>query len=200
MKAQIFLVLTLTAALALASACGSRSSANANAAAPQPTPVDVTTDQAAVVPIPSYIEATGSLASDAQSDVAPAVAGKIVEVNFDVGSYVNQGSVLIRLDPRDAQIRLVDGDGTKLVASFGTHPAPEYIANSQRTPSARAFLERQPVHVHDLRAEVSEYSGSQAIIDRTGTRTFLAVPMLREGFPIGLINIGEPKFVHFRGK
>jgi RND family efflux transporter MFP subunit len=66
----------------------------------------VTTAQAVVVPIPSYIEATGSLASDAQSDVAPAVAGKIVEVNFDVGSYVTQGGVLIRLDPRDAQIRL----------------------------------------------------------------------------------------------
>jgi RND family efflux transporter MFP subunit len=72
----------------------------------QPTVVDVTTAQAVVVPIPSYIEATGNLASDAQSDVAPAVAGKIIEVNFDIGSYVSQGSVLIRLDPRDAQIRL----------------------------------------------------------------------------------------------
>ena len=106
MKAQIGLVLILVAALAGASGCGSTSSANANAAAPQPTPVDVTTAQAVVVPIPSYIEATGNLASDAQSDVAPAVGGKIVEVNFDIGSYVTQGSVLIRLDPRDAQIRL----------------------------------------------------------------------------------------------
>jgi RND family efflux transporter MFP subunit len=106
MKAQIFLVLTLAAALAGVSACGSRSSANANSATAAPTPVDVTTAQATVVPIPSYIEATGNLASDAQSDVAPAVGGKIVEVNFDVGSYVTQGSVMIRLDPRDAQIRL----------------------------------------------------------------------------------------------
>ena len=41
-----------------------------------------------------------------QTDVAPAVGGKIVEVNFDVGSYVEKGSVLLRLDDRDARIRL----------------------------------------------------------------------------------------------
>jgi RND family efflux transporter MFP subunit len=68
--------------------------------------VDVTTTQAAVKAIPTYFEATGNLASDAATDVAPNVAGKILEVNFDVGSFVSKGSVLVRLDPRDAQIRL----------------------------------------------------------------------------------------------
>lgn len=86
--------------------CGSRvSTANANANT-QPVTVDVTTTQAVVKPIPTYFEATGNLAGDAQTDVAPAVAGKIVAVNFDVGSYVQKGSVLIRLDDRDARIRL----------------------------------------------------------------------------------------------
>ena len=86
--------------------CGSRAStANANANT-QPVTVDVTTTQAVVKPIPTYFEATGNLAGDAQTDVAPAVAGKIVAVNFDVGSYVQKGSVLIRLDDRDARIRL----------------------------------------------------------------------------------------------
>jgi multidrug efflux pump subunit AcrA (membrane-fusion protein) len=88
---------------AIASGCSrGASSANSNTAA-QPTVVDVTTAQAVVMQIPSYIEATGNLASDAQSDVAPAVGGKIIEVNFDIGSYVERGSVLIRLDPRDAR-------------------------------------------------------------------------------------------------
>lgn len=89
------------------SGCGSRSnSTNANSASTQPTIVDVTTTQAVVEQIPTYFEATGNLASDAQTDVAPAIAGKIVDVNFDVGSFVTKGSVLVRLDPRDAQIRL----------------------------------------------------------------------------------------------
>lgn len=88
------------------SACGSRAeSTNANANS-QPTIIDVTTTQAVVKQIPTYFEATGNLASDATTDVAPAIGGKIVEVNFDVGSYVTKGSVLLRLDPRDAEIRL----------------------------------------------------------------------------------------------
>ncbi len=56
--------------------------------------------------IPTYFEATGTLASDAQTDVAPTVGGKIVQVNFDIGSYVQKGSVLVQLDDRDARIRL----------------------------------------------------------------------------------------------
>jgi RND family efflux transporter MFP subunit len=94
-----------TASIVL-SACGSKAeSANANSNK-LATIVDVTTTQAVVKPIPTYFEATGNLASDAATDVAPAVGGKIVEVNFDVGSYVTKGSVLLRLDARDAQIRL----------------------------------------------------------------------------------------------
>jgi GAF domain-containing protein/anti-sigma regulatory factor (Ser/Thr protein kinase) len=89
----------------------------------------------------------------------------------------------------DAQIRLSEGDGTRLVASFGTHPAPEYIANSQKTPGTQAFVERRPIHIHDLPAEVDKYPDSRELVNRTGSRTFLSVPMLREGQTIGLINI-----------
>lgn len=101
----ILAVLVLTFVLT-AVGCGSKP-ANTNAnASNQPTTIDVTTTQAVTKPIPTYFEATGNLASDAQTDVAPAVAGKVLEVNFDVGSYVTKGSVMVRLDPRDAQIRL----------------------------------------------------------------------------------------------
>ncbi len=88
--------------------CGSKKeSANSNTAANSATQtVDVTTTAAVTKDLPSFLEATGTLGSDNQTDVAPTVAGKITEVNFDVGSYVTKGSVLIRLDPRDAQIRL----------------------------------------------------------------------------------------------
>ena len=87
---------------------GSKAAVNVNAANANvlPSVVDVTTTAAIVRQIPTYFEATGSLASDAQTDVAPTVGGKIVQVNFDIGSYVQQGSVLVRLDDRDARIRL----------------------------------------------------------------------------------------------
>ncbi|MGB7067996.1 MAG: efflux RND transporter periplasmic adaptor subunit [Pyrinomonadaceae bacterium] len=103
LTASVLLVFTFI----FVTACGSGSGAdNADAANTEASVVDVTAAQAVVKPIPTYFEATGNLASDAQTDVAPAVSGKIAQVNFDVGSYVNQGDVLVRLDDRDARIRL----------------------------------------------------------------------------------------------
>jgi signal transduction histidine kinase/putative methionine-R-sulfoxide reductase with GAF domain len=82
----------------------------------------------------------------------------------------------------DAQIRLLEGDGHRLVASFGTLPAPEFRTTSVENPFSRAILTRETIHIHDLQ-EGSGYDSS------SGTRTLLSTPMLREGRPIGLINI-----------
>ena len=107
MQLSKFIIIALI--LAFLSACGgskaesTKANSNANSA---PTIVDTTTAQAIVKDVPTYFEATGNLASDAQTDVAPTVAGKVVQVNFDIGSYVNKGDVLVRLDDRDARIRL----------------------------------------------------------------------------------------------
>src|SRR5258706_6035832 len=104
--ALVFAVSAVLAAVLGAAGCGSGSGAvNANANT-QAVIIDVTTTPAVVKPIPTYFEATGNLASEEQTDVAPAVSGKIVEGNFDVGSYVQKGSVLMRLDDRDARLKL----------------------------------------------------------------------------------------------
>jgi len=101
-----FILCGTVSVMLLGAACGS-SSANSNANAnTQVQAVSVTTAQAVIHQIPSYFEATGSLASDESTDVAPTIPGKVIEVNFDVGSYVAKGSVLVRLDPRDARLRL----------------------------------------------------------------------------------------------
>src|SRR5947209_4236625 len=103
----VSLALGLLAVAGVLTGCGAKGATTVNVNAnSQPTIVDVTTTQATVKPIPTYFDATGNLASDESTDVAPNVAGKILEVNFDVGSFVQKGSVLVRLDPRDAQLRL----------------------------------------------------------------------------------------------
>ena len=106
-KFTIFAILIALSSL-IFSACGGSKAANANVANANalPTMVDTTTAQAIVKNLPTYFEATGNLASDAQIDVAPTVGGKIVAVNFDIGNYVQKGSVLVQLDDRDARIRL----------------------------------------------------------------------------------------------
>jgi len=88
----------------------------------------------------------------------------------------------------DAQIRLVEGDGTRLAASFGTLEAPVIRPISPEIPSSRAILDRETVHIHDLQEAVkTEFPRSEGA--RIGVRTFLGAPMLRKGTPIGVICI-----------
>ena len=100
----------------------------------------------------------------------------------------------------DAQIRLLESDGTRLVASFGSLPAPEFIPTILQTPGTRAMIECRAVHIHDLRAADSEYPGSQELSLRFGTRTYLSVPLLREGIAIGNINIRRTEVRPFSDK
>src|SRR5215212_8182324 len=104
--------LALVAALGLgaASCGGSRAQANkkdaAAAAAATPQAVDVTTAPAIMRDLPRFVEATGSLAADEQTDVAPIVGGRVVSVGVDLGSFVQKGQVIAQLDAGDARLRL----------------------------------------------------------------------------------------------
>jgi multidrug efflux pump subunit AcrA (membrane-fusion protein) len=102
-------VLLLAALSLLASACGrSAESKNKQAAAAAATPEAVQVETAAAITreLPRYTEATGSLVADEQTDVAPNVSGRIVAVGVDLGSYVQKGATLVRLDDADARLRL----------------------------------------------------------------------------------------------
>ena len=102
---KVYTVLFFTFAI-FAASCSRSTNSNANTTTAAAETIDVQTAAVKIEQIPSYFEATGTLAGDAQADVAPTIAGKIERVNFDVGSYVNKGDALVTLDPRDAQIRL----------------------------------------------------------------------------------------------
>jgi len=92
---------------------------------------------------------------------------------------------------KQGHIRQFDGDVLRLVAHYGE--TPEQVAILQRSSvspspenrSGRAFLERRPVQVLDVQVEANP--APQAIL--TGARTLLAVPLLPEGSPIGVITI-----------
>lgn len=110
-------LLKTTAALALVAALGltavscggSRAQANkkeAPAAPAAPAAVDVTTAPAIIRDLPRFVEATGSLAADEQTDVAPIVGGRVVSVGVDLGTYVQKGQVIAQLDSGDARLRL----------------------------------------------------------------------------------------------
>jgi len=125
-----------------------------------------------------------------QQTTTSEILGVIASSPTDIQPVLNTVAVnAARLcEATDAQIRLVEGDGIRLVASYGTLPAPEFRSTSLRTPTSRALRNRETVHVHDLlEASKTEFPESESA--RFGVRTFLATPMLREGTPIGVISI-----------
>ena len=102
-------MLLLVAAGAFVASCGG-SKANVRkeetAANAEPVAVDVTTAAAIKRELPRFFEATGSLAGDQQTDVAPQTSGKVVAVGVDIGSYVRRGQMLVRLDDAELKLRV----------------------------------------------------------------------------------------------
>jgi multidrug efflux pump subunit AcrA (membrane-fusion protein) len=123
----------LTALAALAGACGggprAKADGNQNSAGPDAAPeaVQVTAAAAVVRELPRFIEATGSLAADAQTDVAPNVGGRVAAVGVDLGSYVQRGAVLVRLEDADARLRVAQAEAQARQAQSAVRQAEERL-------------------------------------------------------------------------
>jgi len=103
------LALLLIGVISLAISCGG-SKANVRSDAPgatsSPATVDVTTAAAITRDLPRFFEATGSLAGDEQTDVAPQTSGKVVALGVDIGTYVKRGQMIVKLDDSELKLRV----------------------------------------------------------------------------------------------
>ena len=95
----------------------------------------------------------------------------------------------------DAGIYLVDGDALVSAVSFGNW-GRTIREEVMRVPlvrgsvTARSVLERRTIHVDDLAAvSEDEYPVGREIQQRTGIRTIVAAPLVREGRAIGTIAV-----------
>ena len=97
---------TLVGCLLLAAIGCGRNAGDAIAPAQARGPVAVKVATAMGRDEPITIEATGSFQADESSDVAPEASGRVVATPVDVGQSVQQGSVLVRIQGVDANLRL----------------------------------------------------------------------------------------------
>ena len=121
----------------LGAACGGRSEPRANAnressngntgrgraAAAEGPAIEVTTAKAVTREVPSYIQASGSLIADETSDVSSQASGQVVATPVGVGAFVRQGTVLARLNDRDARLRLRQAQASVQQAIAGVRQA-----------------------------------------------------------------------------
>src|SRR5262245_53904483 len=95
---------------------------------------------------------------------------------------------------KDAVIRLVEGSVLRLAAHQGPIPffGPSELPIDRRSVTGRAVTDRQEIHVYEEITDfATEFPESTALERQHGlvTRTRLAVPLLREGDPLGAILI-----------
>ncbi len=97
----------LMAGLALFfAACGGSKAANNSNADNQPKTVGTKIIAAEMREVPKFITATGTFQADESTDVAGETSGKVAQTMVSEGDFVKAGDVLIRLDERDASLRL----------------------------------------------------------------------------------------------
>ena len=104
----------------------------------------------------------------------------------------------------DAAINLREGGVTRRAAQFGSMPSVrslgEDLRDTRGQPPGRAIIDGKTVHVHDIAAELDEFPDSREPQLATGARTILATPLVREGLPIGVINIRRTEVRPFSDK
>ncbi|HKQ51802.1 MAG TPA: efflux RND transporter periplasmic adaptor subunit [Pyrinomonadaceae bacterium] len=86
-------------------------------------PIAVTTSKATARQVPSYVQATGSLSANETSDVAPQTSGQVVATPINVGAFVRQGAVIVRINDRDARLRLAQAQAGVQQALAGVRQA-----------------------------------------------------------------------------
>ena len=83
-------------------------------------------------------------------------------------------------DEPDAAVWRVDGDYLRLAAHFGPIPMASVPGEGRvidrDTPPGRAIVDRETIHVHDLRAAEAEFPGSKTRGIAMGLRTVLDTP------------------------
>jgi multidrug efflux pump subunit AcrA (membrane-fusion protein) len=124
----------------------------------------VTTAKSESREVPAVIQTTGSLVADESSNVAPKVAGKVANVNVNVGDFVTQGSVIAKIDDSDARRRLIAAEAGVKQAVAGIRQAearlglgPNGAFNASTIPEVRsANANYQQALAQQRQAEANE--------------------------------------------
>jgi GAF domain-containing protein len=133
-------------------------------------------------------------------NILKVIASSPTDVKPALKAIVESACELLEAD--DALVALKDGNDLVFKEQHGSIPVVwDRIAISRDWAAGRAVVDCQPVHVHDLlSSEGEQFPGSQDFAHRTGVRTVLSVPLLRENESIGAIVLRRAEVQPFSDK
>ncbi len=135
----------------------------------------------------------------ATSDVLKVISRSTFDLQPVLDAMTETSVRLCTADSGHLAIR--QGEGYRVVATCGVRAEHDpglrsrIFAPGRDTVIGRTLLERQIVHVADLAAD-PEY-GVPSAINVGGTRTVIAVPLIREGEPIGVMVLSRRRVEPF---
>ncbi len=122
------------------------------------TPVKVSVAPVKGVDEPVTIDATGSFSAQESSDVAPEASGRVVATPVDVGQFVKEGQVLVRLRGVDAGLRVDEARAAVTRAEASIKLAESQNALAQQTAQRYAAL----LATGDVSSIVADQARTQA--------------------------------------
>ena len=123
----------------------------------------------------------------AASHILRVIASSPTDIQPVLDSVAENAARLCAAD--DAQILRIEGDVLHRAASYGSHQTAEARSITREIAAGRAVIDRQTIHVHDIRAAKDQGFRYGAAFGYGESRTLLAVPLLRESMAIGVILI-----------
>lgn len=137
------------------------------------TSVTVQTGKVTQQKLPATLDLSGTLVADEISEVAASAPGVVTEVLVDVGSRVKKDDVLVRVDRRDAAMRLAQATASTAQATARLGMKAGEAFRPERTPEvqvARQAMELAETEAKRAKALVEGGSAAQSLLDQAQVR------------------------------
>ncbi len=133
-------------------------------------------------------------------NILKVIASSPTDVKPALKAIVESACELLEAD--DALVALKDGNDLVFKEQHGSIPVVwDRIPISRDWVAGRAVVDCKPIHVHNLlSSEGEQFPGSQDFAHRTGVRTVLGIPLLRENESVGAIVLRRAEVQPFSDK
>jgi len=118
-------------------------------------PADITTISAEIRPVTTSITLLGQVEPVKQVNVVSPFSGKIADVQFTYGQEVNEGDVLVSVDPSEVMVRLREAQAVLIRAEQG-FKALKTWANGPEVTRARMNQARSKAMIDSLKRKLDE--------------------------------------------